>query len=123
MVAHARREAPRECCGLGIGRGERVTRVVPITNLAQSNAHYEADPRELIRHFREMDQADEELVLIYHSHPVSPPRPSQTDLRLAFYPETAYLIVSLANARRPECRAWQLVDGQAREVALVVGTG
>ncbi len=120
IIAHARREAPRECCGLGFGRGERVERVVRVTNLAPGNTRYEADPRELIQHFRAMDERGEELVVIYHSHPVSPPRPSATDLAGAHYPESAYLIVSLADPERPNWAAWQIANGSAREVPVVV---
>lgn len=120
MIAHARHEAPRECCGLAVGHGDRVTRIVPVTNLAPGNTRYEADPRELIRHFREMDEQGEELVGIYHSHPSSPALPSPTDLSLAFYPESVYLIISLANPDEPSVRAWRLIDGEAAEVDLLV---
>lgn len=121
MIAHARREAPRECCGLGIGRGERIERVVPVTNIAKHpTTRYEADPRELIVHFRQMDERGEELVAIYHSHPASPPLPSPTDLSLAYYPESVYLIVSLADAARPTFRAWRLLDGRPEAVPCEV---
>ena len=123
LVAHARREAPRECCGLGIGHGDRVERIAPVTNLHPGATRYEADPRELIQHFQQMDERGEDLVVIYHSHPASPPRPSATDRRLAFYPDTPYLIISLADPARPELRAWLIEEAGEREVAVVVEDG
>lgn len=122
IIAHARLEAPRECCGLGIGAENRIERLVAVRNVAPDTRHYEADPVELLNHFRAMDDAGESLVMIYHSHPVSPPVPSRTDLRLAFYPEAVYGIVSLADPAQPAFRAWRLIDGVAREVTVRLET-
>jgi len=60
-------------------------------------------------------------VAIYHSHPTSPPYPSQTDLELAFYPEALYLIVSLVEPRHPVVRAFRIQEGESREVEIAVG--
>jgi hypothetical protein len=50
--------------------------------------------------------------------------PSPTDLGLAFYPDSLYLLVSLdpdeadAATGEPGVRAWRIVDGASHEVAL-----
>lgn len=83
------------------------------------NTRYRIDPREQLRAFREMDERDEELVAIYHSHPVSQPYPSPTDRAESHYPDVTYILLSLRTAE-PEVRAFRiLTDGGVREVTLV----
>jgi proteasome lid subunit RPN8/RPN11 len=69
---------------------------------------YVMDPREQLRIMDEIDDAGQDLVAIYHSHTRSAAYPSRTDVELAFYPDTAYLIVSLADRDRPEIRAFRI---------------
>jgi proteasome lid subunit RPN8/RPN11 len=66
------------------------------------------DPMEQLRIMDEIDDAGWDLLAIYHSHTRSAAYPSRTDVELAFYPQTAYLIVSLAKPERPEIRAFQI---------------
>jgi proteasome lid subunit RPN8/RPN11 len=116
IVAHAREEAPNECCGYVRARDGVVDAVFRATNERASPYGYELDPRSL---FAVNDLDDEGWqVGIYHSHPRSAPQPSQTDINLATYPHWTYLIVSLAG--EPEIRAWHIADGRVEEEALDV---
>jgi proteasome lid subunit RPN8/RPN11 len=119
MVAHARAEAPVECCGvLGSSDGEAV-KLVRAVNAAASSLRYELDGPELYRVHKDLDDAGLELGAIYHSHTRSDPYPSQTDINLAFYPEALYVIVGLAG-EEPEVRAFHIRDGQVAEAELDV---
>jgi [CysO sulfur-carrier protein]-S-L-cysteine hydrolase len=119
IIDHARREAPRECCGIIAGRDGTPVRLYPTRNIAQGNTLYEIDPAELIElEFREMPAQQTELVAIYHSHPVSPAYPSATDIRLAFWPEAIYLICSLADPELPVIRGFRIQDGEIAELSL-----
>jgi proteasome lid subunit RPN8/RPN11 len=69
---------------------------------------YVMEPREQLRIMDEIDDAGWELLAIYHSHTRSAAYPSRTDVELAFYPQTSYLIVSLADRDRPEIRAYRI---------------
>ena len=98
MIAHARETAPEECCGLigGISDVEAVTlyRLRNVTPNPQLG--YEAAPEDLFAAQRQMRERGEELLAIYHSHPrASDPSPSETDVRLAYYPSAKYLIIGL----------------------------
>jgi len=98
IVAHARESAPAECCRLFGGDSEsRCKTLYPLRNVASSPEQgYEAAPEELFAAQREMRDRGECLVAIYHSHPrASNPAPSETDVRLAFYPSATYLIIGL----------------------------
>ena len=120
MIEQARAEAPNECCGMiGSRNGEAVT-VYPATNAAASPLRYELDPAEQLRIHNEIDEAGLELGAIYHSHTRTAPYPSQTDINLAFYPDSLYLIIGLAESE-PEVRAFKIRQGQVEEAGLEVG--
>jgi proteasome lid subunit RPN8/RPN11 len=119
LLAHAREEAPNECCGL-IGGTDGVARTVyRARNAEASPLRYNLDPQDQFRIMTEMDERGEELSAIYHSHTASPAYPSQTDINLAAYPETLYLIVSLADGEK-DLRGYRIEDGEVTEVELRV---
>ena len=117
MVAHARAEAPNECCGMVGTHDGRAVRLYRATNAAASPMRYELDPAEQLRIHTEIEDAGLELGAIYHSHTRSEPYPSQTDVNLAFYPDAVYVIVGLAGAD-PEVRAYCIRDGRIEEAEL-----
>jgi proteasome lid subunit RPN8/RPN11 len=123
IVAQARAEAPNECCGIiGTRDGGAVT-VFPVRNAAASPLRYEMDPKDQLKVFEALDDADLDVGAIYHSHTRSDPLPSQTDINLAFYPDAVYLILGVKDADRDDVRAWRIVDGQVSETALEVEEG
>ncbi|UCD72203.1 MAG: M67 family metallopeptidase [Syntrophobacterales bacterium] len=95
MVDHALREAPRECCGILAGKGRTVRRMYEMSNADGSRTTYLMAPEEQLEVFREMEKEHLDMVAIYHSHPHTIPFPSQRDVRLAFFPDVAYVIISL----------------------------
>ena len=120
MVAHALEDRPYEVCGLLAGQGGAITRAFRARNKEQSAVRYEIDPKDLIRLFREMDDADLELLGIYHSHTHTQAYPSATDIRLAYYPDALYFIVSLIDERAPHVRTFRIVEGQVSEEPIEV---
>lgn len=111
LVEHAIADLPNECCGMIAGRGDTATRVLRATNSEGSPFMYVMDPREQLRIMDEIDEAGDDLLAIYHSHTRSAAYPSRTDVELAFYPDTLYLIVSIADRDAPEIRAFRLAKG------------
>jgi proteasome lid subunit RPN8/RPN11 len=122
LIAHAHAEAPNECCGMIAcepGQPRRAVRVHRATNTAASPLRYEIDGSEQYRIQSEIEDAGLDLGAIYHSHTRSTPHPSQTDINLAFYPESLYVIVGVAGDE-PDVRAYRIVDGRVKEVALTI---
>ena len=111
LLAHARDDAPNECCGYARARDGRVEELFRAENLRKSPYGYEIDPRSLLA-ANELDAEGFEVV-IYHSHPKSAAEPSQTDINLAHYPHWRYVIVSLTD--EPAVRAWRIADGRVEE--------
>ena len=113
-------ERPYEGCGLLAGKNGRIERAYPTPNKSQSAVRYEIDPKDLLRVFREIDDADLELLAIYHSHTHSQAYPSPTDIRFAHYPDAYYIIVTLMDIRGPAMRAFKIVDGVVTEEPVEV---
>ena len=119
MLEHARDEAPNECCGLIGGMDGEARTIYRARNAEASPLRYNLDPQDQFRIMTSMEESGEELSAIYHSHTASPAYPSQTDINLAAYPDTLYLIVSLADSERP-LRGFRINDGEVTEVDLDV---
>ena len=119
IVAHARVEAPNECCGIVAALDGEAIKVYRATNAAASSLRYEIDGAEQFRIQTEIEDANLDLGAIYHSHTRTEPYPSQTDINLAFYPESLYLIVGLAGGE-PEMRAYTIRDARVAETELFV---
>ena len=119
IVAHARAEAPNECCGMIASQDGVAIAVHQAENKAASPLRYEIDGPEQYRIQMEIDEAGLDLGAIYHSHTRSAPYPSQTDINLAFYPDALYVIVGLA-FDEAEVRAFTIRDGQVTEAELTV---
>ncbi len=113
IFEHSRRAAPHECCGLLGGNDARSLTIYPLRNVAADPlVTYEASPEDLFAAQRSMREQGEQLLAIYHSHPRSAdPQPSETDVRLAYYPTAVYLIVGLGD-EQPRLRAFRISERQ-----------
>jgi [CysO sulfur-carrier protein]-S-L-cysteine hydrolase len=112
IIAHAREAAPHECCGLIGGTIDGTARsIYRMRNVATDPVvTYEAAPQDLFTAQRAMRERGEQLIAIYHSHPRSvSPHPSETDVRLAYYPSAVYFIVGLGNPE-PCLRAFRISE-------------
>lgn len=119
MVAHARDDVPNECCGV-VGSKDGVAQEVHrAVNAAASPLRYEIDSEDFLRIYNLIDDADQEVGAIYHSHTRSAAYPSQTDINLALWPDSLYIIVSLA-AEEADVKAFAIVDRKVEEVTLEI---
>ena len=118
MLEHARREAPRECCGLLIGTAESVVRSVRARNLEDGATRYSVDPADHFAAVRSARADGLEVVGAYHSHPSSAPVPSTTDIAEANSgADFLYVIVSLVN---DEVCGYRIEQGNATACRLSV---
>jgi proteasome lid subunit RPN8/RPN11 len=120
IVAQALREFPNECCGVIAAKGGVPVKVFPMTNADASPVTYRLDGKEQLRVFNELDERGWDLWAIYHSHTHSEAYPSETDVRLAFYPDTRYILVSLQDRSSPVIRSFRIVDGEVSEEELAL---
>ncbi|MFC4500151.1 MULTISPECIES: Mov34/MPN/PAD-1 family protein [Streptomyces] len=117
IIEHARTDYPDIACGVVVGANGRARRHVPMENAARSPTFYEMNPKQLVALYREMDDLDEELLVIYHSTPLPEAQLSRIDIAYANEPGAHYAVVS---PEGPLLRAYRVVDGVATETGVQV---
>jgi proteasome lid subunit RPN8/RPN11 len=123
VIAHARADAPAECCGVLVGSGSLVSAAVRARNIAPApTTTFLIEPADHFAALREARRRTLDIVGFYHSHPTTPAAPSSIDLDEASYPDHLYLIVSLA-ASSPDVRLYRLVAGAFVEIDFAVAGG
>ena len=117
IVAHAREEAPNECCGLVAARDGEAVEVREMVNEAASPLKFEVDGLSVMRALDDFDGAGADLGAIYHSHTRTAPYPSQTDINFAAnWPGVEWIIVGLDRAGEATVRTFLIDDGTVREL-------
>ena len=119
MVAQARTEAPIEACGILSGTDGEVKKLHKMTNADAACDHFMMAPPEQFAVVKDIRSVGLEMVAIYHSHPESPARPSEEDIRLALTPGVIYVIVSLLNDD-PTAKGFLIDDGDVTEVSVTI---
>jgi [CysO sulfur-carrier protein]-S-L-cysteine hydrolase len=122
IMAHARADHPDEACGViagpaGSGRPERF---IPMLNAERSPTFYRFDSMEQLAVWRAMEDADEEPVVIYHSHTATEAYPSRTDISYASEPGAHYVLVSTADPDAPEFRSFRITGGEVAEEEITI---
>ena len=122
MVAHARADHPDEACGVIAGPegSDRPERHIPMVNAERSPTFYRFDSGEQLKIWREMDNADEVPVVIYHSHTATEAYPSRTDVSYAAEPGAHYVLLSTRDPDRHELRSYRIADGVVTEEPVTV---
>jgi len=100
IYEQAEEEAPLEACGYLAGKGGFITSHYKMTNVDKSETHFSLDPKEQFQVAKRVRADGSDLIAVYHSHPASPARPSEEDIRLAHDSSIIYVIVSLENENR-----------------------
>ncbi|MBQ8066293.1 MAG: M67 family metallopeptidase [Prevotella sp.] len=95
LIAQAQKEAPDEACGYLMGVSDVVTENYPMENIDHSPEHFSFAPRDQFAAMRYARNNGLKILANWHSHPASPSRPSQEDIRLANDPSIRYAILSL----------------------------
>ncbi len=99
MISHARTDAPIEACGYLGAKNGVAWGVFPMENKDASGEHFTLNPEEQFSVIRNMREMELKPAAVYHSHPETPARPSEEDIRLAYDPDLSYVIISLAGSR------------------------
>ena len=121
IIRDAKDRSPQEACGILAGRDEVVTKVHRMENVDERpEIRYFMDPKEQLRVVKEIRSEDLTMLGIYHSHPFSPARPSGVDVEMAFYPEVAYVIVSLAEETCEQVRSFRIPAAELGTPAAAV---
>ncbi|MDR2622164.1 MAG: M67 family metallopeptidase [Dysgonamonadaceae bacterium] len=119
IIEQAQRELPDEACGLLAGNENEVVKQYPLTNIDHSPEHFSFDPKEQFQVLREARKEGRQIIANYHSHPESPARPSNEDIRLAYDPDIIYIILSLQDKQNPVIKAFKINNGISEEISII----
>jgi proteasome lid subunit RPN8/RPN11 len=119
ILSQAMGQLPDESCGYLLGTGEEATVSYPMTNVDHSPEHFSFDPKEQFAALRYARSAGVQIIGNWHSHPASPSRPSQEDIRLAYDPTISYWILSLAD-ELPVLNAFLIRDGKVEKCPVEI---
>lgn len=119
LVEQAKAELPNESCGYLLGKEGVITENFRMTNIDHSPEHFSFDPQEQFEAIRYARKTGLEIIANWHSHPATPARPSEEDIRLAFDPQIHYFILSLAE-EEPVLNAYRIINGAAGKIPLEV---
>ena len=131
LIVQARKDAPNESCGYLLGivplpqeeSGEVFEAVVTenywMENIDHSSEHFSFAPKDQFAALRYAREKGLKILANWHSHPASPSRPSQEDLRLANDPTIRYAILSLLDGE-PKLNSFKIMKGEVvdKEVHL-----
>jgi proteasome lid subunit RPN8/RPN11 len=121
LIALAQVALPNEACGLLAGeiRGEEKTAraVYGLKNIDESPEHFSMAPEDQFAVIADIRKKGLVILGNFHSHPATPARPSEEDIRLAFDPSLSYVIISLADAE-PVLKSFIIKGGIAREEVI-----
>lgn len=120
IVEQARVEAPVEACGILAGNDGKVEKLYEMTNIDKSSDHFMMEPKEQFAVVKDIRSSGLKMLAIYHSHPSTPARPSQEDIRLAFTPGVTYVIVSLQDSNCPCAKGFLIENGSITEVPVKI---
>lgn len=121
MMRRAKEAAPSEICGILAGKAGRVERVIPVENIANDpQTRFLMDPVALSRLLPQLMTEGLSVLSFYHSHPDSPPIPSETDVREAAYPDVAHLIISLQK-QEGHLAAWRIQRDKIEPIPVHIG--
>ena len=121
ILEHAKSCVPEEACGLiaGVKNGDdkEIKKVYILTNIDHSNEHFSLDPKEQLAAVKDMRANGLVPLGNWHSHPSSPSRPSDEDIKLAYDPNASYMIMSLM-AENPVINSFHIEGGQVTKEDL-----
>ena len=124
MIAHAKSGLPNEACGLIAGKAEgevkTVEKVYFLPNPDSSPEHFSISPREQLAALKDMRASGLAPLGNFHSHPSTPARLSEEDLRFACDSKASYLVLTLAGDA-PALKAFGVVGGVVSEQGVEVG--
>lgn len=136
IVKQCKQEYPNEACGILAGndsyvaiqesqgvnaqRSIIVERIYEMINLEKSPSFFSMSPEEQFKVTKDIRKLGLEMIGIYHSHVKSQAYPSSEDVKLAFYPEVSYVILSLQDLSNPVIKSFKIEEGKISEEEIKI---
>lgn len=121
LVEYSKKEFPNEACGILAGKDGKIEKFYPVSNTDESAETFLMDSKEQLQVMKEIRNLGLEMVGIYHSHLETEAYPSPHDVKLAYYSEASYVIVSIKDKDNPSIRSFKIVEGNISEEEVKIG--
>lgn len=121
ITIHARQGLPHEVCGYLAEKDGRISAHYELTNIDAAADHFSMSPEEQFAAVKDMRQKGLTLKAVYHSHPETPARPSEEDIKLAYDPEISYVIISLAESN-PAVKSFRIQQTEVTAEQIKIST-
>ncbi len=120
MIDYCKSCLPQEACGILGGEDCEVKEFYKMRNIEASSISYTMDASEQFMVMKDLRSKNLSLTAIFHSHPSSPAFPSPKDLRLAFYEDSFYIIISLMD-NEPQTKAFLIKNQEKiKEIEILI---
>ena len=125
IVKHSEEGLPNEACGLlgGIidnSNNKIIKKVYLLENIDKSSEHFSMEIKEQFKVISDIRKNGWSLIGNFHSHPETPLRPSEEDIRLAFDRNLSYAILSLANRNETVLNSFIIKDNIVSKEELTI---
>jgi proteasome lid subunit RPN8/RPN11 len=120
MIAHAKAEFPLEVCGILGGTNSTVSANYRMTNTDASNEHFMMEPKEQFAVVKDLRAKGLTMLAVYHSHPETPARPSEEDIKLALTPGVSHIIISLADSQQADVKSFKIRNAEVESEEIMV---
>ncbi len=119
LILHAKNDVPLEACGYLGEKNGVIVEILALRNVDMSGTHFTFEPAEQFDAVRALRDKGLRVAAVYHSHPLTPARPSEEDIRLANDPSVSYVIVSLKDDE-PMVKSFQIINKKVFGEELIV---
>lgn len=122
IASAARKGAPIEQCGLlvGLPDSRQILSSIQVTNIDHSEDHFTLDPQARLDVEKKLRDGDTRILGYWHSHPFSPARPSDEDIKLGTDETAIYGLTSVMEDSKTPFGLFRIQNGKATPVKMAV---
>ncbi len=120
MISWMKSNIPFEACGILVGKGNIVDEFIKMENVAKSETFFEMDLKELMKVLDYIDKENKDFIGVFHSHPVSNPYPSKTDLERNEIIDNLIFVISSLRKGTPEVKAYKISEKIVKEIEILI---
>ncbi|MFC7785301.1 Mov34/MPN/PAD-1 family protein [Rossellomorea sp. GCM10028870] len=119
MIDHGKRSLPYEACGILSGNQKVVKSIWKLQNELQSDRRFFISRSVIENTLIQIEELNQEVLAIYHTHPTTSPKPSYYDIRSHTDPAVMMVIVSFKTSP-PQTKWYKVTNGNVNEYLFTI---
>jgi len=109
---------PYEACGLLSGSNNKVQSMWELENKWKSDKHFLVRKKQVEEALQKINQRNEQVLAVYHSHPTTAPVPSYNDI--VNHPDDNVNMVIISYKKRSPITRWYRIQGSVYEACTFI---